>query len=835
MHIAGCVVAVSVCASLFVLGPAHAQTPSSAPRTVVVVPIPGEAEILARIAAQEAELATLDPVAAASRDAFERRLALADGYFHDGDVANARRHLAAIRALAPADADGGGRLARAILLEAQAAVRAGEPPENLPALAASLAAPCSVGDSLMADIRPLAFGIAHLASGWRGVDDAAELLLLDAAALCMHPVTGDGPGDPTLVTDLARLRLGVDRPDAEYRALLPGLARTVDFGSRSDDYGFVAESGRQGDLDFTLGQAGLFLDTAWRVHSGERSNFAAGRRIALPLTDLGLDDPFVVAQTIYTTPASAALRRRAARARAVYERNARAVALIDEQGRLVADHRLRLLGLAADQQGQPIDFATRHIIAGPPPQRVYDITRELGQLGNAMQARRYGALNVDSLLHDGEAILLIVPTPRATHAFLIRRFMPYLWARSTLTDAGIGELSRQIRFHVGADVAPTPAELAQWSGEGFARDAAHRLYTELVAPFASEIGALDHLVVIAPGPLEGLPFSLLVTQPPTGNSFNPAVLRSTRWFGDTVALSRMPTLQAFGLMRREARDRRIIDQVEGRARRRPRGFLGIADPLLSGPDVACGAEALRSGALTRAMPRDFAASASLAASLRSLPRLPCTGPEASAVARASPGRRTLLMRDASIESRFHAAVPGDAAVLMFATHALMPGEVPGVFEPSLVLTPPLAGATAPATSPSTSWVDDGLLSASEIGELAISPDWLILSACNTGDGKGAYGQRSSGGLTPWFFAAGATRILATNWPLLDSAAADITTRAIRNAARGRIGGARALQQAMIAVRSDTARDTTAGASLAHPMIWAAFELHGDGGYDAASH
>lgn len=807
-------------------GPARAQ--DSAVAESAPVSVPTDAEIAAAFAAQEADLAAQTGTAAErARPAFEQRLTMADNYLFHRRPADAARHWAAIRRLAPDDADGRGRIARVMLAEALAAVQGGAPPADVAGMVAAISGPCGDGESLVADVRPIAYGLEGLARNWPDLDDAGRLALLDASVTCHQPYSGDGPGQIIAIDDLVRLRLAADRPDEDYRSLLSTLERRIDLSNRSDDVGFFTESGRVENFDGARRHTGLYLDVLWRLESRRQPATTPGA--PLSIYGLGSNGPVLLAQALDDSPANAALRRRAARRMAVYERNDTGVALIDEQARLIADHRLGRLRTAARLQTMGFSTALAGIVNGPMPDRVQQITRELGDLADIMMYRNHGVGLTSDMIRAREAVLLVVPTPSGTHSFLIRRTGQELWSRSALTRGEVHTLARQIRFHSGAEVEPNPAELARWGEQGFARDAAHRLYAELVAPFAAEIAALDHLVVIAGGPLEGLPFGLLVTEAPTGSSFDPRALRATRWFADAVPMSRMPTLQSFLLMRREQRAAAWAEEDERPRRPRPRGFLGLADPVLAGPDVACDVEALRGGALTRALPRDFAASATLVVSLRSLPRLPCTGPEAAAVAAASSGRRMLLTRADNIETRFHAADPGSAAILLFATHALMPGEMPGVIEPSLVLTPPThAPDESVPSGDGVRFVEDGLLSASEIAQMQLSPDWIILSACNTGQGLARLGAQSSGGIVPYFFAAGAQRILATNWPLLDSSASDITTRAIRSAARGRMGGARALQQAMIAVRNDSSRDAHPGATLAHPMVWAAFELHGDG-------
>ena len=68
-------------------------------------------------------------------------------------------------------------------------------------------------------------------------------------------------------------------------------------------------------------------------------------------------------------------------------------------------------------------------------------------------------------------------------------------------------------------------------------------------------------------------------------------------------------------------------------------------------------------------------------------------------------------------------------MVAFATHGLVAGELEGVSEPALVLTPPAEGTET----------DDGLLTASEVAQLKLNADWVILSACNTDAADGTPG------------------------------------------------------------------------------------------------
>ena len=98
-----------------------------------------------------------------------------------------------------------------------------------------------------------------------------------------------------------------------------------------------------------------------------------------------------------------------------------------------------------------------------------------------------------------------------------------------------------------------------------------------------------------------------------------------------------------------------------------------------------------------------------------------------------------------------------ARVVHFATHGLVASETESIAkslaEPALLLTPPdVATAT-----------DDGLLTASEVTELRLDADWVVLSACNTAAGGEKGDAEALSGLARAFFYAGAHSLLVSHW------------------------------------------------------------------------
>jgi CHAT domain-containing protein len=96
----------------------------------------------------------------------------------------------------------------------------------------------------------------------------------------------------------------------------------------------------------------------------------------------------------------------------------------------------------------------------------------------------------------------------------------------------------------------------------------------------------------------------------------------------------------------------------------------------------------------------------------------------------------------------------DYAILHFATHGALSGQVNGSTEPGLILTPPPKGTSDPQTLER----DDGILTASEITTLKLDADWVILSACDRAGAQGE-GADALSGMARAFF----TRVPALFW------------------------------------------------------------------------
>jgi CHAT domain-containing protein len=155
----------------------------------------------------------------------------------------------------------------------------------------------------------------------------------------------------------------------------------------------------------------------------------------------------------------------------------------------------------------------------------------------------------------------------------------------------------------------------------------------------------------------------------------------------------------------------------------------------------------------------------------------------------------------------------DYRVVYFATHGLV-GDVKRLGEPSLALSLP--------REPTDD--DDGLLTASEIAQLRLNADWVVLSAGNTIAGERP-GAEAFSGLARAFFYAGARALLVTHWAVETNAATRLTTATfaiLRD--EPQLGRAAALRRAMPAFMADRSAPTNA-----YPAFWGPFEIVGEGG------
>lgn len=461
--------------------------------------------------------------------------------------------------------------------------------------------------------------------------------------------------------------------------------------------------------------------------------------------------------------------------------NAAIVATIRKQ---MADTEKKITALTERLQNEFSDYAT---LTNPKPMTRGEIAQHL---------------------HDNEALVFLLVGDNESYVFALTRD-GYEW--KTIPHGFNALTDKVARFRKGLAV-----ENADTKRDGFDLDAAYDLYETLIGPVQGLVRDKQNLLFVPSGPLTALPFHLLITEKPAlvlpqdparRAGAEAERYRDAAWLIRKHAVTVLPSVASLRSLRMQA-------GTEPAAK----PLVGFGDPVFGGddkaepaPDQARG----RSRSITRAYSEFWRGAGVDRGKLsEALPRLEETAVELKAIAKrvgASPG--DIKLREDASETTIKHMPLDQYRVVYFATHGLVAGDVKGLAEPSLAFTLP--------SKPTAE--DDGLLTASEVTQLKLNADWVVLSACNTiaGDRPGA---EALSGLARAFFYAGARALLVSHWAVESNAATELTTSTFKIMAENPgMGRAEALRRAMLAYLDDK----TPGHNT-DPAYWGAFSIIGEG-------
>lgn len=408
--------------------------------------------------------------------------------------------------------------------------------------------------------------------------------------------------------------------------------------------------------------------------------------------------------------------------------------------------------------------------------------------------------DMQAALKDGEAYLKLAQVGDAIYGIYIDR------NGATGYRAGIGAAD------LAADVAAL-RETISTTVNGVQTtypldvEIARKLYVALIEPIEARLSGVSHLVFEPDGAMLQLPVNLLIAKQAGVDDYLAKLdrrgtdefdFRGIDWLGRSLAISTSLAARAF-------RDAWAAPDSAAR-----HDYLGFGEnaPISSIRQAALASAPDNGNGPDCAWPASQWANPIAATELRTAARL--IGQDKSQVVTGA------AFTDDSILARDDLS---DYRILHFATHGLVTAprrECPA--RPALV------------TSFGERGQSDGLLQFSEIFDLKLDADLVILSACDTAGkaskettraaGLGTGGGTALDGLVRAFIGAGGRSVIASHWPAPDDFNA--TERLITGifTAAPDVPVSEALRQAQTTLMDD--------AATSHPFYWSGFAVVGDG-------
>jgi len=430
-------------------------------------------------------------------------------------------------------------------------------------------------------------------------------------------------------------------------------------------------------------------------------------------------------------------------------------------------------------------------------QRIRERIAAIGKQRDELQAvfarefRDYSALSnpqslslddIEALLADDEVLVVIYLGPKSFVWAVTRGAAD--WQELAVSADEVSKIVSRLRTALNLDCR-----------EPFDPQLSFELYRQLLGPVEGIVGAKPRLSLVVNGALTSLPPHVLVTRDPAGKA-----LKDADWLIRDQAVTVLPSVASLRVLRGKSA---IADAQSP--------LIGFADPLFDQNNV-------RLAAANVAVARGARGAIADIEQLKSaLPPLPETANELKRVAvsvNADPA--DLFLGPAATVTQVKQAKLDQFRIVYFATHGLLAGDVAEFAklraEPALVLSLP--------DKPTE--IDDGLLKASEIAQLKLNADWVVLSACNTAAGDKP-GAEALSGLARAFFYAGARSVLVSHWEVETNSAVALMTGTFAGlTADPALSHGQALRQSMLAMINNTQHP-----EWAEPKFWAPFIVVGE--------
>jgi len=420
-------------------------------------------------------------------------------------------------------------------------------------------------------------------------------------------------------------------------------------------------------------------------------------------------------------------------------------------------------------------------------------------------------------------------TDEAVLSYFVGEKATYIWALSSPNNIAfhkiemgidkLNDLYQRLRHSISNEEAKTLSDIPEYDF-----DISYQIFANLVKPLKKIWGEVNHLIIVADGPIMQIPLSCLVTErfsPKSKETYLFENYKDAPWLVNNYSVTYIPTLSSLKAVRNAPsppNNRQML--------------IGFGDPIFNSEKVQTlinsdsatdNRNTWRNLSFHR---RNAPNTRGLAvAPISALPQLPETSDELMTIAEIlkADKKEDVYVRERASEYNVKNLDLSNRKIVIFATHNLLSGDIDGLLEPALVLSnPEITGEN-----------EDGLLTMGEIMNLKLNSDWVILSACNTAAGEGKEAEALSG-LGQAFFYAGTRSILVSSWPVETNSAMELTTQIFDTLVNEPYTSrSQAVQKSRIKMIKNMGIENPENrkliASYAHPIFWAPFIVVGEGG------
>ncbi len=322
---------------------------------------------------------------------------------------------------------------------------------------------------------------------------------------------------------------------------------------------------------------------------------------------------------------------------------------------------------------------------------------------------------------------------------------------------------------------------------------AKQLYADLIGPVRDQIEGKHHIVIVPDADLFYLPFEAIIDA--DAKLDGPAdSLASQPYLGKIFDFSYAPSASVLV----------TLTHIRGNPSSAQRPLLAFGDPAFQSAPASSQLALSTRGAYEK-MGVGFDRLPYSAEEVRAILAVYGISPESGSVYLGSNAtKKALLGLDLS-----------QYRILHFATHAVMGDQVKWINQPALIFSPDGTGAP-----------DSDLLKMSEIFNLRLNADLVVLSACETARGKLSRGEGIVG-LTSAFLFAGSRSVVASLWDVNDESSS-LFMESFYGGLKSGLSKPDALRQARLETMRRQIRSAVTGQreSLASPYFWAPFILVG---------